>query len=702
MIAREGPSDYAVRSSVAEQGDRQTTSKVRPEIQALRAVAVLLVVLYHLWPQVLTGGFVGVDIFFVISGFLITGHLLRELSSTGRIRLGAFWARRARRLLPASLLVLLASGVAVLIWIPQVFWDQFFHETIASVFYVENWLLAADSVDYLAANNVASAVQHYWSLSVEEQFYLVWPLVILLGGGFAKVMKKRSGRAAIGATLGFVSLASLAYCIAATAVTPATAYFVTPARGWEFGAGGLLALLPLWKVAWLDHARQVAAWLGWAIILSVAVTYSPSTAFPGLAALLPVAGAITVIWAGTPDKNWFLNWAVRKAPVQWLGNVSYSLYLWHWPLIVIAPFVLGYSQLALVQKSSILLLSVGLAWLTKKWVEDPLRAFRPLTGRRSIWTFAAAVVAMILVAVPAAVGGIWIQAKTSADDATRATLSRSSCFGAAILDPEKRCATAKFAVISPDPALAPGDSPDIYFTHPPCLAVGTNLPDCAFGDPSSRIRVALVGDSHAAQWEPALRKLALQHGWDLRLYLKTNCAFSEAKRGSAYSACAVWSRNVSKDLALGRPYSLVITSFFAENLGLEVDKGEVTKDEAERGFKTAWQPLISRGTSVLVIRDTPHMAQTTTVCVSQHGDSSECDVPRSAALRRSDLQYEAARSDPGTFAIDMTNYFCSQATCSAVIGGVALHTDPYHITKTYSLTLAPYLLGELAPYLRSG
>src|SRR5262249_35721944 len=213
-------------------------SEVRPEIQALRAVAVSIVVAWHFWPHSLSGGFVGVDVFFAISGFLITSHLLREADRTGAVGLARFWARRARRILPAALLVLFAVAIATIIFVPQIYWTQNFDGIRASTAYVENWFLAHQAVDYLHSNDVATPVTHFWSLSAEEQFYLIWPVLILFSALAARL---RTRRRVIAIVLGAVTLASFVYSIYDTNADPAQAYFITPTRAWEFGLGGLLA-----------------------------------------------------------------------------------------------------------------------------------------------------------------------------------------------------------------------------------------------------------------------------------------------------------------------------------------------------------------------------------------------------------------------------------------------------------------------------
>jgi peptidoglycan/LPS O-acetylase OafA/YrhL len=314
---------------------------VRVEIQALRALAVSLVVLYHVVPLRLPGGYVGVDVFFVVSGSLITAHLLREVERTGRIRLAPFWARRARRLLPASLLVLLVSVAATVVWVPQTYWQGWLREIGASALYVENWVLAGDAVDYLAHTNAASPAQHYWSLSTEEQFYLAWPLLVALASWVAVRLGVRR-RTALGALFGLLTLVSFLWSLWTTQVSPPDAYFTTPTRAWEFSLGGLLALWTATPPAGREQLRSLVSWTGFGAIAITALTYTGETPFPGTAALLPVLGTVAVIWAGAPRHDWSPTAVADFGPVRFLGNVSYSAYLWHWPLVVVLPFALGH------------------------------------------------------------------------------------------------------------------------------------------------------------------------------------------------------------------------------------------------------------------------------------------------------------------------------------------------------------------------
>ncbi len=335
-------------------------------MQALRAVAVMLVVTFHFWPQLVPGGYAGVDVFFCISGFLITGHLLRDIGR-GTFGFAQFYARRARRLLPASLLVLIVIMAAVLLLEPTLVWKETAQQVLASAGYVQNWVLAGQHVDYLNPEVAPTAVQHFWSLSVEEQFYLFWPLLLILGtatslrfGRSSRTGSRSRGRrsrhsggrsryrgsqVAVTMVMAVLLAASLGYAIWATSHGAEGVYFSSIARVWQFAAGGLLAAAVLYAPAVLDQVpmavRRLLSWAGFAAIGVSGFVLTASSGVPGQAALLPIGGTMAVLAAGhiqpgRPGLGW-----VRLAPVQWLGNVSYSLYLWHWPLIVLAPAVLA-------------------------------------------------------------------------------------------------------------------------------------------------------------------------------------------------------------------------------------------------------------------------------------------------------------------------------------------------------------------------
>ncbi|WP_345752726.1 acyltransferase family protein [Microbacterium rhizophilus] len=655
---------------------------VRPEIQALRAIAVMLVVLYHLWPGRLPGGYAGVDVFFVISGYLITAHLLREVERTGSVALPAFWARRARRLLPAALLVVVVSAVGTLLFAPPTFWSDFFKQMGGAVFYVENWLLAADAVDYLAAENNASPVQHYWSLSAEEQFYLVWPLLILLAIWIAR--RHARPHRAILMTLGVVTTASLALSIVLTAVLPSAAYFITPTRAWEFGMGGLLVFAPAAASA---GVRMTIAWAGAIGIVATGLLYSSETPFPGWQALLPVLATAAVIWAGTTTTRGSFAHLARFRPVQYVGDVSYSVYLWHWPPIVLLPYVLG-RDLGFWELCGVLVLSIVLADLTKRFVEDPARKAPALASRAPRVTLLAAAAAMaVAVIVPA---GGWLTASADSQAAAAEVQKfdpTAQCVGAdALLDPS--CAD-----VEPVPAdeLVPAvsalkdDTADAYACYTQDPTVG-DLKTCAYGSKAKdATRVALVGDSHAATLIPALKPHLLERNWRLNTYVGRGCTWTTS---DADQGCAQYRDKLAA--ALTR-YDIVLTTTVRAT-------GAETADAAARRA-AAWSAAIDAGVEVVAIADNPTVLDDMVDCVAQHPDEAaagtECVMPPKRAAEPADPIRAAADLEPRAGLVDMTDAYCRADGCPMVAGGVVVYRDAHHLTVTYARSAAPVMLERI-------
>jgi len=671
-------------------GATPARSGVRPEIQALRTVAVLAVVIYHLWDKRLTGGFVGVDIFFAISGFLITAHLIREVDRTGRVSLAQFWARRARRLLPASLLVLVASGLMVWAFVPQALWQQFFREIGAAALYVENWQLAADAVDYLAADNTASPVQHFWSLSTEEQFYIVWPLLVLLAVVLSgRVASAARRRAFVGITLGVVTAASLVFSIVWTNHDAAAAYFITPTRAWEFGLGGLLGVFSLAFVK-SGAVRSAVAWLGWAVILFSILVYSVELPFPGIVAAVPVLGTLMVMWAGSPDTRWSPTWLASLRPVQFIGDISYSLYLWHWPLIVITPFVIGH-ELGWRTKLVIFAAALVLAWLTKIIVEDPVRSKGFFAVRGPAFTFGGMVLAVAVVIAGTGGGYVYVDQQIAAEKLKAEQIANGdvNCFGAAGIDPT--CVDARLdGVLVPKP-IPLGDRSDAFIDG--CVGNDqiADLVPCTYGStkPDATV-VALVGDSHAAMWLPTIEKIAQKQNWRIEVFVKNGCAYNSATLEAdnrRYTVCETWKTKVDTAIAELDDLSIMITSYRASIF-------KQSEDEIVAGFEKRWQPIADRGVKIYAIADIPQMRNDGVECVDTHkksGNYTKCEVPRDEAFEAvKDAQKDAAKAVGATY-INLNKYLCDDADCFMVIGHVMTYYDKFHLTATFARTVTPYL-----------
>jgi peptidoglycan/LPS O-acetylase OafA/YrhL len=679
-------------------------ASVRPEIQALRALAVMLVVTYHLWPSLVPGGFVGVDVFFAISGFLITAHLLRELESTGTLSMPRFWARRARRLLPASLLTLLFCVVATLVLVPAIYWEQFFREIAASSAYVENWQLSRSAVDYLQATNLPSPVQHFWSLGVEEQFYLLWPVLIVL----ATVGVRKAGAHArlrtVSIALLVITLASLAYAIAETAANPAAAFFVTPTRAWEFGAGGLLAVV---AASGRFNASSTAggaalSWVGLAAILVAAFAYSAATPFPGCAALLPVLGAIAVIHAGAPRAAWAPTPVLRLAPIQFLGDVSYSIYLWHWPLLVFAPFAVGAASDNV--KVIVLVLSILAGWLSKVLVEDPARNSNLLRRCRPRLTFAFAGAATVMVLAAALAGGLHAQGlAANAELASARTIAAEpACFGAAAHDPQHPCTNPDLRLtVAPSP-IAAGHDPNAPCTHMGSYGVVTV---CEFGVSRAKAHAifALVGDSHASVMRAPLDVVAKDKGWLGLSITQTGCAYSTATKSlpePARSTCVRWNQELPRWFAKHPEVSIVFVTAITGST-VTVPEGRTMLEAKVNGYRNAWAALPDSVKHIVAIRDTPKVRGDTLQCVAQaianrRAAGRACAVSRDQAFEV-DPEVSVATSSPAdrSEAVDLTDWMCDSRVCDAVIGGALVHKDVHHLTRAFATTLGPPLLRKL-------
>ena len=684
--------------------DRASARPVRPEIQALRAGAALLVVLYHLWPGRLPGGFMGVDVFFVISGFLITSHLAREAAATGRVRLGRFWARRARRLLPAAYLVLATSAAAVFVWMPQLNWVQNFREILASALYFQNWRLAADAVDYLAADNAPSVAQHYWTLSVEEQFYVAWPLLVLAAVLLASTFR-RAQLPTITAIIAVATAGSFAYSLWLTYDSVSFAYFSTFTRAWEFGAGALLALVTLRPAG--DRRRErvlpplvgaTVSWAGLLVLLYCGLFLSGSTPFPGTAALLPVLATVAVIAAGMPASRLSPRRLVELRFVQWTGDISYPLYLWHWPPIVLLPVIVGH-ELGFWSRAGILVATFAAAAATKRFVEDPVRTGRRLGIQRSPVTFGFTTVAAAALAATCLSG---IQtADAAADRAEKITVQATSdsppCFGAASMAPGPPCVNPDLdGMLVPDTTAIKRDDAN----YPGCESTNAAKDTCTFGDKTDPPlpHVLVIGDSHARSLLPVFVTMAEQGKIFLTAQVKGGCTWSTNPHPNADRAisedCYEWRRSITTWLEQNADdIDLIVTSALAH------PRPATGHAEQVAGFASAWRtPAVAEpGIPVVAIRDNPYPGRDLNACLAQETAITEdsCAFPRSEAFPNYDPLIGAVKEVDGSRLYDFTSFYCTRTACPAVIGGVNVYRDVSHVSKTYMTTMAPYFEARL-------
>ncbi|MBA8990047.1 peptidoglycan/LPS O-acetylase OafA/YrhL [Curtobacterium pusillum] len=666
-------------------GQQSSGTAKRADIQLLRAFAVLAVITYHFWPFRLPGGFVGVDVFFVISGYLICGHLFDELLRTGTIRLAHFWARRGKRLLPAALTVIVVTALGTLLLLPRTVWETTFRQLAASAVYVQNWSLAADSVDYLAADNAPTSVQHFWSLSVEEQFYIVVPLLVLV---VALVLRRRSRRTVLKTVLTMIALitvGSFVLSVYQTAMTPGPAYFSTLTRAWEFGAGALIAAVPA-KFSGQPVARWIAVILGVVGLGASLVVISPEDPFPGSIAALPViATALLLAARSVPSATGLLGVGTQLG--VGVGDRSYSLYLWHWPALVFAHALLG-EEISWRTKLVLLVAVAIAAELSFRFVETPLRRRRVQRHRQAYAFAAASLVAALVVAVPLQASANMLESSRMQDvqRAQARAAAATACFGAAAMVGGAHC-DQDLGDLTPSPEAAPEDIPAAYSNRCHATTNGDTTNVCQLGDGPRR--VALIGDSHALSWEPALEAVAKQRGWTIDAYTKSACPLTTAPTtngdASIRASCVAWRQIMQEKIAAAKPYDLVITAASATAARFR------SNDEAIAGYREVWAPMAARGAQIVVLQDTPRAPEGALDCLAQPDSAVRgCSLPRDQAFPSPDLMAAAAAAGHATV-LDFNKYLCDDEWCPTAIGGVVVYRDTHHMTTTFSRTLAPYV-----------
>lgn len=674
---------------------------------------MLAVVLFHAGVPGVGGGFIGVDVFFVVSGFLITGLLWREASDTRTVRLARFYGARARRLLPAAVAVLVSTCVASAVLLPPLQARSVLGDGIASALYIGNYRFAIQGTDYLAADAPPSPLEHYWSLGVEEQFYLLWPALIVGTAWLLARKARRSGVAAersvapYVAVLGVLAAVSFFVSLALTENWPSWAFFSLPTRAWELAVGGLVALT---AAAWRRLPRPSAAVVGWgglALIMVTCTQIGDRTPYPGTTALLPVLGTALIIGAGCATPNLGVGRLLSKPVMRSVGRLSYSWYLWHWPMLLLAPALLG-QPLNLAGRLAMVAASFGLAVLTLHLVENPLR-FAPsmkASGARSlavggVLTALAVASCLVLLSVrPVPVGqGVAAAPVASVAAGEPGRPSAQTARPTSVRD-QVSAAVAKSAEPGPVPAnLTPAlnalAKPEVFVNGCVLSWQDVRQPECASGDVESPTTVALVGDSHAAMWQPALEPVAQERHWRLETMSKVLCPFLDLPTNSPYlgrkfTECDRWRGSVMDRLHKERPKLIVLD--MSRRYG--ADFGFTSYDHAWLERLTLVVKTLRRtGAGVLVLGPAADPHSTVPSCVSAHMDDAvACAPPRADGLNDAGIAAEAAATAAGggQYA-ELSELFCTPRRCPVIVGNTLVYRDDNHVTTEYAKVLAPLL-----------
>lgn len=650
----------------------RSANRFRSDIQGLRAIAVVAVVAYHSGVAGLSGGYAGVDVFFVISGFLITTHLAGSIKDRS-LRLRHFYARRVRRLMPASITVLLVSVVLGYLVTAPLDRQGVLQDAAATALYMPNILFAVQGTDYLAGN-APSLFQHYWSLGLEEQFYLLWPILLLLVAKFAG----RSPRTLLIA-VALVTLSSFAIGVWMTEWRQPFAFFLLPSRAWEFGLGAIVGLAVLQWPALAKRSRlwTIAGWLACLGLVFVFLVFTSTTPFPSWHAAFPAAATALLILAGTSDSPNGPGMLLATRPLQFLGKISYSLYLVHWPILLIPQLAVGWhNPLPTWSTLTLGLASVPLAWLCWRFVEEPGRSESGWWGRSNRRALGAAMsvgAAIALVAAPLSLSPRI--ADVQAGPAAPTTVLNLNPVGTPHVPLN----------LSPTLTDTHDDVAEIYANGCHLDVTRAVAADCSYGSNTDAPVVALFGDSHAATWFPALNELATRGQIQLLVHTKSSCPSASVDvtlpTGADYPACDAWRSDVLNRLQDIDPDVIVLANFTSFYLGSSSDwEAGLTRTIEEVGD----------GRRVLVVGDVPEHDFDPATCLSRETRQAlDCGSPLSDAVdvRAAEIDRSVAAATGASY-LSIVPYLCSD-TCPAIIGNTIFYRDEHHLTATSSRLFAP-------------
>jgi peptidoglycan/LPS O-acetylase OafA/YrhL len=695
--------------------------ELRGDIQGLRAVAVLLVIAAHAGVPFLPGGFVGVDVFYVISGYLIAGLLYREVLLTGRVSIGAFWGRRARRILPAATLVTVVTVLMSLAWMSILDARQVVVDALWASAFAANIRFAQQGVDYFNAVEGAgpSPLQHYWSLAVEEQFYLLWPLLLALCLVVTAVLDKgkprrveRLPRSAVLTMLVVLTLVSLLWSIHATLTSPGTAYFSTLTRAWELGVGAMVALVPPTFVRRLTRlSLETMAVTGAVTLLAACMLITQRTPFPGIAAVLPVAATAMLIMsgsaAGSSGRRTRSSELLAVAPMRMVGDWSYSLYLWHWPAFILPPVLLG-RPMSGFEKGLTVLVVITLSAYTYRFVEQPFRAGRPahkLPRRRALVLYPASAVLVTLTAA----GAWWWTGYQGGEHGDNPPITVAGAPIDGVHDNTEALVRASVTAAKDKRAVPSNLTPDLLNLRSSIADVGDcdyeqNVRTlCPHGDGAQT--VVVIGDSHARAWIPAFDRIVDAGDWTAYYLVKPQCTAAHLTIASLdsddpFTDCSDFQDWVVDQVKSLHPDLVVVASSPPVNGVFDGHTRVTTVDGIipllGAGYDDLFLELSQYADQVALIRDVPKSPDDPATCLSSGSPSlGDCmfePVERSTVL--GDVAVESARAS-GIEVVDPTPWLCYQGECPIVIGGTLSYRDTDHITTEYAANLWAELGGAL-------
>ena len=650
--------------------------KFRPEIEGLRAVAALLVAVYHIWMMRVSGG---VDVFFVVSGFLITTSLLSRYARDGYINFFSFIFGLLKRLLPNALLVLTVVLIASYFIMPEYRHAGIIKEIFASIFYFENWQLAISGTDYLNQGNEKSPVQHFWAMSIQGQFYVIWFLVISLAILIHKKFKIEFKKSFLGILLTLIVI-SFIFSVYLTGVNQPLAYFDTRTRVWEFGLGGLLLLI-IYSIKLPKFLSTIIGWSGLVILLSTGLLLDVENSFPGYIALLPVMAAVFILVAGENTSKLGVEKFLGSKFMVWLGGLSYGLYLWHWPLLSFYYVIFDTTDVSILHGILIIFISLVLSYLANRFLENPINQ---LIGKNN-FTFKKFLPIILQLGVVIILLGVWFigsELKSSQQENLAGNRENPGVLAEEIsFSPEGT---------EPIPALenAKDDRADAYADGCQISPGDSEVKICEYGNTDDYdYTIALVGGSKSTHWLPSLQELG--EIYRILNVTKSGCRFSLDNSESIADDCYEWNTKVVDELAEYNPDAVVTLA----------DVARPAYEEVPEGFIEQFEKLNNYDIPILAIRDTPYFSKDVVECLSQENGINDCSIEKSKTISPTPAWEKLSNPPENVTYVDYTDYICTENTCPPVVGNIVAYLDKSHMTATFNKTFAPIIRKDLEKIL---
>ncbi|MBW0767918.1 acyltransferase family protein [Mammaliicoccus lentus] len=646
--------------------------KFRPEIEGLRIVAALLVAIYHIWFGKVSGG---VDVFFVVSGFLITTSIISTINKTGEFKFWPYISKLMKRLFPLAFIIILVVLILSIFFLPSTIFDKTIKETFSSMFYYQNWQLAISNTDYLDANQMKSPFEHYWAMSIQGQFYIIW---FILFSGILLLIKKyglSNGKRLVNVVLGFLFIVSFIYSVYLTAVNQPLAYFITFTRVWEFALGGLLCI-NLSSIKISNIAAEIIGWIGLIGLILTGALFDVSTMFPGYIALWPMTCALLIILSGNKETKYGVKNFLSMPIMIKLGGVSFGIYLWHWVLLSFYKYNISENP-GIVAGLLIILLSIALSFVTTKYIETPIRSakFNKFAFKRI--GFIALANILLITGLVSHNQYVKIQDKKA--------VASKDYPGALSINLDKD----KIKENKPKPEFA-NVFDDLPQSHLDNSNQGMSKSEVKVGkygkQKDYKATIALVGSSHSEHWLGAVIKAAEENDFRVINITRSGTRFSTGYKENTLKDD--WVKNVENYLEKADDIDLVL--------------GHVTASDTEN--EKTQQQMVDQllkvknnyGIEVMAIRDIPRYDFNVSEELEKHGEKDTIERMNKGNRQLDEVFWEKISNEEKDLPqFDPSEYFKVNGKYRPIIGNIVVYRDMDHMTNTYSETFGPILGDEI-------